>query len=667
MSRKSFKDKPYISSGIKVSIRRRNKLFKKYLNNPTDVNKAVWKKLRNKISELIKRAEKLYYKKLLTGHNNSSKALWSTFGKILNSKKIKHNKVASLLSNGVSQTDPQTMSETFNKFFSEIGGKLAQNFSNENNSDFKKYLGNSSNQSMYLFNTTEFEILEIIKSLKNTKSTGYDDFSTKFIKLSAPLIAKDLAKIFNLAISTGVYPDNLKIAKVIPIFKKGDQTSVNNYRPISILSPINKIFEKILYSRLIKYIDKSNILYKYQFGFRKNHSTEHALIELVDQIRYNIGGNKMTCGIFIDLSKAFDTVDHQILIEKLEHYGIRGKALDIFKSYLSNRKQYVQLEKSKSQLRPISCGVPQGSVLGPLFFILFINDLHKCCPEGKVRLFADDTTIFFHKDNINDIISTGKIIMTQLTNWLRANKLTLNADKSTFTIFKSHKKVIHNMPECIEFLNQSIKRTSHNKFLGIILDEHLTWNFHITELSNKLKRLFHIFYNIRDYLSKENIKTIYYALVYSRIKYGLSVYGQACANKMKRIQTLQNQLLKVLSCKNYLYSTDQLHDEFELLKINDLTKQEIATFVHNFFSNSLPPVFDGYFETLASNHNRNTRNGENLLKIHNHPTFAASSIKIQGAKVWNNMSNNLKNIPKVKNFRKKFKLSCFCYQRALTP
>ena len=223
------------------------------------------------------------------------------------------------------------------------------------------------------------------------------------------------------------------------------------------------------------------------------------------------------------------------------------------------------------------------------------------------------------------------------------------------------------MPECIEFLDQSIKRTSNNKFLGIILDEHLTWNFHITELSNKLKRLFHIFYNICDYLSKENIKTIYYALVYSRIKYGLSVYGQACANKMKRIQTLQNQLLKVLSCKNYLYSTDQLHDEFELLKINDLTKQEIATFVHNYFSNSLPPVFDGYFETLASNHNRNTRNGENLLKIHNHPTFAASSIKIQGAKVWNNMSNNLKNIPKVKNFRKKFKLSCFCYQRALTP
>ena len=175
-------------------------------------------------------------------------------------------------------------------------------------------------------------------------------------------------------------------------------------------------------------------------GSEKNHSTEHALIELVDQIRTSIGENKMTCGIFIDLSKAFDTVNHQILLHKLEHYDICGKALELFKSYLSNRKQYVQIDQSKSNTLPIACGVPQGSVLGPLLFLIFINDLPKCCPEGKTRLFADDTTIFFHSNNIDNIISTTKVIMTQLTNWFRANKLTLNADKSSFTIFKSSQK-----------------------------------------------------------------------------------------------------------------------------------------------------------------------------------------------------------------------------------
>ena len=634
MSRKAFKDKPYITRGIKNSIKHRNKLYAKYLDNPSDLSKAIWKRFRNKTNEIIKRSETLYYRKILSDQQNSSKNLWNTFGKILNSKKVQHNKIGSINSNGVNQTKPQDISETFNSFFSEIGGNLAKNFPNDNNSQFKNYLGAPVSHSMYLFNTSEAEILRNIKSLKNTNSLGSDNFPTKFVKLSAPLIAPALEKIFNHSMKSGVYPDALKVAKVIPIFKKGDQTSVNNYRPISVLSPINKIFEKILYTRLIKYIDKSKLLYKYQYGFRKNHSTEHALIELVDQIRLSMGQRQMTCGIFIDLSKAFDTVNHQILLDKLEHYGIRGHALELFKSYLSNRKQYVHIEKSKSQTRPISCGVPQGSVLGPLFFLLFINDLPKCCSTGKVRLFADDTTIFFHSNSIDDIISTGKVIMTELTTWFEANKLTLNADKSSFTIFKSGRKVIQNLPLHIDFLNQKIQRTSHIKFLGIILDENLTWNHHINEICGKLKRLFHIFYNIRNYLNEENIKTIYYALVYSRIKYGITVYGQACKNKLKIIQTIQNQLLKVLSGKNYRFSTNELHDEFDLLLVKDIANQEVVSFVHNFFSNNLPPVFSGYFETLTSNHNRNTRNGKNLIKIITHSTdIAALSMKICGAKV----------------------------------
>ena len=251
------------------------------------------------------------------------------------------------------------------------------------------------------------------------------------------------------------------------------------------------------------------------------------------------------------------------------------------------------------------------------------------------------------------------MIMTQLNNWFKANKLTLNSEKSSFTIFKSSKKVIPNLPNQIEFFNQNIKKTSHIKFLGIILDENLTFNDHINEVCNKLKRLFHIFYNIRDYLSHENIKTIYYALVYSRIKYGISVYGQACNTKLKRIQTIQNQLLKVLAGKDYLFSTDKLHVEFELLKVKDIKEQEVLAFVHNFFSNSLPPVFNGYFETLVSNHNRNTRNGGNLIRITGHKTnIVALSIKIQGAKIWNKTDNDLKKTPKAKKLKSKYKLKC---------
>ena len=249
--------------------------------------------------------------------------------------------------------------------------------------------------------------------------------------------------------------------------------------------------------------------------------------------------------------------------------------------------------------------------------------------------------------------------MTHLTNWFKANKLTLNSEKSSFTIFKSSKKDNPNLPNQIEFLDQYIKRATDIKFLGVILDENLTFNQHINEICNKLKRLFHIFYNIRDFLNNNNIKAIYYALVYSRIKYGISVYGQACKTKIKRIQTLQNQLLKVLAGKEYRFSTDRLHSELELLKVTDIKEQEILAFVHNFFSNRLPPVFNGYFETLISNHNRNTRNGANLTRITGHSSeFAAKSIKIQGAKLWNKTDKNLKNVTKSKMLKTKFKTLC---------
>ena len=291
-SKKSFKDKPYITSDIKDSIKSRNKLFKKHLNNPDDIEiKAEWKRCRNKTSELIKKEEESYYKNIINSHKNSSQALWKTFGKVLNNKKIKHSKIGSLDVNGEIQTNPGAIANSFNNFFSEIGEKLANKFTNQNNSEFAKYLGSPVQHSMFFHSISESEINEVISDLKNSNSTGYDDYNTKFIKLSAPLLAPALEKIFNLSLKTGVYPDSLKIAKVIPIFKNGSKSSVNNYRPISILSPINKIFEKIIYSRLIKYIDKFNLLYKYQYGFRKNHSTEHALIELMDQIKLNIGKN----------------------------------------------------------------------------------------------------------------------------------------------------------------------------------------------------------------------------------------------------------------------------------------------------------------------------------------------------------------------------------------
>ena len=662
-SQRSFKSKPFITSGIKVSIKARNKLYNKYLNNKNELTEATWKRFRNKTHTIISRAREQYYNHLLQSHHNSSRQLWKTFGKILNKNKSNQRKISSLNINGNNVCDPQSVTDSFNNFFSQIGDNLAQKFSGNNNTDYKKFLGSPANQSMYLYKINQKEIRDAIHNIKSSNSSGPDDITSSFVKISAPILIPALDRIFNLSISTGVYPDNLKVAKVIPIHKKGDSTSVNNYRPISILNTVNKIFEKILHTRLSTYIENSDLLYKYQFGFRKNHSTELALIEMVDQIKMSLDAGNITCGIFVDLSKAFDTVNHEILIGKLEHYGITGVALELFKSYLENREQYVSLNSLKSNTKAINCGVPQGSVLGPLLFILFINDLPNCSPIGNFRIFADDTNVFIHGTNIEELIIACRDIMIALNSWFMTNKLTLNADKSSFTIFKSPKKVINNIPDSIGFLNHKISRVSSIKFLGIILDENLSFELHINEVCGKLKRLFHVFYSIRGFLSKDNIKTIYYALVYSRIKYGITVYGQAKATKLNKVQILQNQLLKVLSGKKYRYPTDKLHDEFYLLKVSDITKQETLTFVFNFFMDELPSVFNNYYETFSNNHNINTRNANlHIRKIKRNNNFGASSIKSIGADLWNDLNSDIKKSSTTKQFRFNYKKSILPYE-----
>ena len=353
------------------------------------------------------------------------------------------------------------------------------------------------------------------------------------------------------------------------------------------------------------------------------------------------------------MSKAFDTVNHKILLYKLDHYGIRGQAYNILKSYLTNRKQYVKIGKHNSELREIKCGVPQGSVLGPLLFILYINDLNKACTSGNIQILADDTTVFYKCKTVNDITSKGSEIMTQLNDWFKANKLTLNSEKSNFIIFRSRQNKITNLPEQISFQNSSISRSTSAKYLGVILDEHLLWTQHITDICSKLKRYFKLFYSIRNLINTEQVKIIYYAFIYSRIKYGISIFGFTHSNKLDRMQVLQNKLLKVLLSKNYRYSTNQLHNELKILKVRDIAKLDVLTFIHSYFNNKLPMIFNNYFQLVSEIHNRNTRRSEREIYIQTYKTETGiSMIKGIGARLWNETDNNTKYIKNVKAFRK---------------
>ncbi|KXJ05275.1 RNA-directed DNA polymerase from mobile element jockey [Exaiptasia diaphana] len=282
------------------------------------------------------------------------------------------------------------------------------------------------------------DVHDVIMNLKTNKS--YIGIPPKCIKLACDQLSEPLAFIFNQSIESGVVPDALKIARVTPIDKGGNPTDPANYRPISTLPVLAQIFKKLIQRQLTSYIEKYEIMFEYQFGFRKGHSTAHAINEITDSLKKNIDNNLYTCGVFLDLAKAFETVNHKILLKKLELYGIRGLPLKWFQSYFDNRQQYVDLGNVESHPQKVKCGIPQGSGLGPLLFLIYINDLPNCSDKLKFKIFADDTNLFASAKDLKTLESTMNYELAKVKEWCNTNKLSINMSKTNFMIIKSAKK-----------------------------------------------------------------------------------------------------------------------------------------------------------------------------------------------------------------------------------
>ena len=268
------------------------------------------------------------------------------------------------------------------------------------------FLDNHISNSIFFDAVLETDVLDLVKNLASKNSAGHDGISNSCLKQIIPDIVKPLTHIFNLSLCSGVVPQKMKLAKVVPIFKKGDALLVNNYRPISLLTSLSKILEKLVYSRTIKFLLDKNVFSDSQFGFREKHSTSHAILNFLDNVARATDNHLHTIGILLDFSKAFDTINHEILLRKLHHYGIRGVALKWFESYLYNRQQFVCINNFNSSTKSLACGVPQGSILGPLLFIIYINDFRNSSKLLSFLLFADDSNIFFSHRNPQYLLHT---------------------------------------------------------------------------------------------------------------------------------------------------------------------------------------------------------------------------------------------------------------------
>ena len=395
LKRKTSPRKPWITKGLIRSCCHKDKLYKQFKLLPNITNKTKFTSYRNKLNKLLRKAQNDYYAEKFRNFKSDVKQTWRLIRCILNnSNQIELYDRIKIGDKTV--CDKHKIANEFNKYFINIGADLAKSCSDTgDSSEFKSFLNGDFKNSFSLYLTTPEEISDIVAGMPPKSSSGYDEIPMHIMKFVIPFIADPLSFIINSSFSNGIVPDHLKIAKVYPLFKSGDRCLLNNYRPISVLPSFSKIMEKLVYNRLMAYLTRHNILYDYQFGFRSHHDTTLAVIEMIDRITAAIDSKCYSLGIFIDLSKAFDSINHQILLEKLHHYGIRGIAHKWFLSYLTNRQQYVDINGYKSTRMKISCGVPQGSILGPLLFLIFVNDMANVSKLLHLILFADDTNIFY--------------------------------------------------------------------------------------------------------------------------------------------------------------------------------------------------------------------------------------------------------------------------------
>ena len=323
-------------------------------------------------------------------------------------------------------------------FFVNVGPKLAKEIAPPQTGGGQN-LQDRILDTMYLRKTDKNEIIDIVHKFENKISTDWNGIDMAIIKTVIDAIADPLTHICNLSLSTGYFPSQMKTAKVIPIHKAGDKNLFTNYRPVSLLSQFSKILEKLFSARLDSFIDKHQILSECQYGFRTNRSTSMALIDLIEELTSSVENKKFALGVFIDLKKAFDTIDHEILIQKMNNYGIRGVALNWIKSYIENRKQFVQIGEYRSTSSTITCGVPQGSILGPKLFILYINEICKVSSLLKFVVFADDTNITCSGEDLQQLLEVVSLELGKLKQWFDANKLSLNIKKTKFMIFGNKK------------------------------------------------------------------------------------------------------------------------------------------------------------------------------------------------------------------------------------
>ena len=620
----------------KNAIKRKNELWvksKRHLSMHFALQYNGYKKYLQKI---CRKAEKDYYDNLFSENKSDIVKSWKIIRNIINKKKNRNmNETFHIENKDVN--DGQIIANKFNEFYVNIGPTLARNITS-GKCDPITYIKKGITNSIFLRPVNETEVVTILKEFKSS-SPGWDSISPKIVKQTYTCFLEPLVHICNISILHGVFPNELKIAKVLPLYKGGDPKLLVNYRPVSVLPVFSKLLERLMYERITEFINENDVLYNLQFGFRKNHSTTIALTLLQDKISKSLFDGEYVLGVFLDFSKAFDTVNHDILLRKLYAYGIRGVAHEWLKSYLSCRTQYVVFNGIESTKRTVTCGVPQGSILGPLLFLLYINDMACISNILYPMLFADDTNVFLSGRNANQLIRIMNGELLNIVDWLDSNKLSLNISKTHFILFRSQgmRKPLINDDLIIK--NESINQDHKTKFLGVIVDEKLTWFEHIQYIKCKIAKGIGIICKARQVLNSKTLCTLYYCFVYPYLNYCVEVWGDTFKTYLQALVKLQKRVLRIISYSKWNASVDHLYNYYSIMQLKKIFFYKVALLMFRVKTSSAPSVFRELFIENRNVHDYFTRQHDNFHVPNAKRNYMQRTISYRGVIVWNHITS----------------------------
>ena len=644
---------PWIDDQIKEEIKIRNNLHKVFkLNRQDPIAESKYRKQKKKVKNMISISKTNYFKEQFLKCKGNIRGTWDVIKKIIPGNK----KSFGLL--GDSEAELKEKVEEFNKHFATIGENTFKK-SQENPIDPNFLVNNQ--PSLHSNNLNKFRpqpvdintLILIIKSLNATNSFGSDGIPLRFLIDSLPVTIYYILIIVNTSIVTGIHPDSWKHSYVAPVFKNGDTESIGNYRPISLLPILSKLLEKVIANQLIDFLESNKLLVENQHGFRPNLSTETALLTVTNKIYENIDNKKISLLLLLDLSKAFDSVNHQILIEKCEHLNIDSFW---FENYLQNRVQSVRIGSAISSTQKIKFGVPQGSILGPLLFLIYINDLPKYIRDCLLVIYADDTQILLtgEIDKINELMQKAKEVLISAKAYYNKNGLLLNESKTQLIFFGS-RQFISRIPENVSLRlgDVTLVPTQNVKNLGVHMDNFLTFNVHIEELQKKVTGTLLFINRVSDRFSVECRVMVVQSLVLSTLNYCLRVWGSTNKTQMDRASKILNFAAKVAAggAKKYDHVTP-IYNKLGWLRMGEKYIYEVCLLIFKTYNKLIPDWLFTLPTVVQVRGNRfNTRNLKSLYVPRTNTDIGARSLNVIGPKLWNELPQNIRCSQTISSFK----------------